>query len=241
MNKNPLRPGRVLGLIPAKGSSTRLPGKNVRMLEGKSLLERTVDSSRQSGVLDRVCVSTEDPEIAVQARRLGVDLPFMRPPHLARDPAGVVEVALHALDEWEKLGEFFDTLIILLTTSPLRAGTDIVKALQRYVESGEDFLMSVSREEHSPLSSLILQNGLLQPLHPEWLMHTGARKTGETPVCVRANGAVTIVDIRRFRKEKNYYAFPLVAYEMPWERGIDIDTERDFAMAEWAIKNRPAP
>ena len=89
---------------------------------------------------------------------------------------------------------------------------------------------------HSPLSSLILQEGLLTPLHPEWLNRTGAKAAAEMPVCVRANGAVTIVDVRRFREERNYYAYPLAAYEMPWERSIDIDTERDFALAEWVAE-----
>src|SRR5690242_16704474 len=128
MNAN-LQKKRVLGLIPAKAGSVRLPGKNIRCLAGKTLLERAVISARKSGVCDRVFVSTESEEVADIAKACGIELPFMRPEHLARDPAGVVEVALHVLDEWEKRGESFDTLVILLPTSPFRLASDIIGSM----------------------------------------------------------------------------------------------------------------
>jgi len=231
------RPGRVLCLIPAKGGSVRLPRKNVRKLAGKTLLERTVECANAAGLFQRISVSTEDEEVAAEARRLGVEVPFMRPDHLARDPAGVVDVCLHALDEWELRGEVYDTLVILLPTSPFRRVIDVTGSMERYLQSGVEFLMSVGREEHSPLSSLIMKDGLLQPLHPEWLNRTGAKAPANLPVLVRANGAVTIVDVVRFRQERNYYGYPLAAYEMPWEYSVDVDTEKDFAMAEWVAEH----
>ena len=94
------RPGRILALIPAKEGSRRLPAKNIRPLAGVSLLERTIRVAHKTGLFQRLCVSTESERVAAIARQAGVDMPFMRPPELARDPAGVVEVALHALDEW---------------------------------------------------------------------------------------------------------------------------------------------
>jgi len=231
------RPGRVLCLIPAKGGSVRLPRKNVRKLAGKTLLERTVECANAAGLFQRISVSTEDEEVAAEARRLGVEVPFMRPDRLARDPAGVVDVCLHALDEWELRGEVYDTLVILLPTSPFRRVIDVTGSMERYLQSGVEFLMSVGREEHSPLSSLIMKDGLLQPLHPEWLNRTGAKAPANLPVLVRANGAVTIVDVVRFRQERNYYGYPLAAYEMPWEYSVDVDTEKDFAMAEWVAEH----
>jgi CMP-N-acetylneuraminic acid synthetase len=231
------RPGRVLCLIPAKGASVRLPRKNIRKLAGKTLLAWSVDCAKAAGIFDRISVSTEDQEIAAEARRLGLDVPFMRPESLARDPAGVVEVSLHALDEWEARGESYDTLVILQPTSPFRRPADVTGSMNRYLERGVDFLMSVGREEHSPLSSLILKDGLLQPLHPEWLNRTGSKVSADLPVLVRANGAVTIVDVGRFRGERNYYAYPLAAYEMSWEYSVDVDTEKDFAVAEWVAEH----
>lgn len=201
------------------------------------MLEWAVRSAREAGLFARIAVSTEDPHTARMAERLGVEVPFMRPEALARDPAGVVEVALHSLDEWQRRGERFDTLTILLATTPFRTAEDIRGAMRRYVESGADFLMSVAREVHSPLSSLILEGGLLRPLHPEWLHRTGAKATEKTPLLVRANGAVTILAVERFRAEREYYAYPLAAYEMPWERSIDIDTPADLALAEHVARN----
>jgi len=171
--------------------------------------------------------------MAEQARQSGVDVPFMRPIELARDPAGVVDVALHALDWFEQHGETFDTLVILLPTSPFCRSQDIEGALQVYLKQNVNFLMSVSREQHSPLTSLILKEGLLSPLHPDWLNRTGAKAAGDSPVLVRANGAVTIVDVAAFKRERNYYGYPLAAYEMPWERSVDIDTDMDFQFAEF--------
>ena len=225
--------GQVLVLIPAKAGSTRLPRKNIRPLQGTSLLGRTILRARASGLANRLCVSTEEDVVADEARRFGVDIPFLRPAHLARDPAGVVDVALHALDWFEERGDVFDTLLILLPTSPFCRTDDITAAMRVYLASGADFLMSVGREVHSPLSSLILEDGKLTPLHPEWLNRTGAKADGAQPVLVRANGAVTIVDVAAFRRERNYYGYPLAAYEMPPERSIDIDTELEFRFAEF--------
>lgn len=234
---NPPRPaGRTLALIPAKGASVRLPRKNLLPVAGRSLLARTVDAAREAALFDRIAISTEDPEIAVAATALGLEVPFMRPDRLARDPAGVVDVALHSLDEWQARGEEYRTLVILLPTTPFRTAADIAGCMDRYVAAGATALMSVCREAHSPLSSLILRDGVLTPLHPEWLHRTGAKATAATPTLVRANGAVTILDVARFRAEREYYIYPLVAHEMPWERGIDIDTQEDYLFAQFVAR-----
>jgi len=225
--------GKTLVLIPAKAGSVRLPMKNVRPLKGVSLLARTIRRAQAMDFVDRICVSTEDEVVADQARACGIEVPFMRPAHLARDPAGVVDVALHALDMFEQAGERYDTLIILLPTSPFCRAQDIADAMQMFVDRKVEFLMSVSKEQHSPLSSLILKDGCLQPLHPDWLNRTGSKAGADMPVLVRCNGAVTIVNVAAFRREQNYYGYPLAAYEMPWERSIDIDTETDFLFAEF--------
>ena len=233
------RPGRTLALIPAKEGSRRLPAKNILPLAGMSLLERTIRVAQKSGLFQRISVSTESEKVAGIARQAGVELPFMRPTELARDPAGVVEVALHALAEWEQRGESFDTLVILLPTSPFRHVADITGSMETYLRLGVDFLMSVVREVHSPLASLICENEYLRPLHPDWLNRTGARATAATPDLVRCNGAVTIVDVTRFREERNYYAYPLGAYGMPVERSLDIDTELEFSFAEFLAERHP--
>jgi len=226
---------KILGLIPAKGGSTRLARKNIIKLGGKSLLAWAAEAAKSSGIMSRIIVSTEDQEIAAIARDCGVETPFMRPAQLAKDPAGVVDVALHALETLAEQGDHFDTLIILLPTCPFRTAHDIRSAYQLFTESNSCFLMSVSRYDHSPFSALRIDNdGLLKPYFPEHVR----KRSQLMPEAFRANGAIHILNVKAFQKEKSYYAEPLKAYTMPWERSIDIDTDFDLLVAETVLRHQ---
>lgn len=229
--------GSILALIPAKAASKRIPRKNLRQLGGKSLLSWTVQVAIAAKVFDKIVVSTEDQEIAEEAQQLGAEVPFIRPEKLSVDPAGVVEVSLHALNELEAQGYHFKTLVILLPSSPFRSVSDISASLKCYSQSEAGFLMSVTKLEDSPLSALKLDDqGLLTPLHPEWIHRLGAKEKHEVMPCfVKCNGAITIVDVEQFKRKKRYYVQPLVAYQMPWTRGLDIDTEQDLLLGEFLL------
>jgi len=235
-------PGRVLGLIPAKGGSVRVARKNLRPLGGKPLLQWAIDAALDAKCLDRLIVSTEDEQAADVARAGGAEVPFMRPDHLARDPYGVVDVCLHALDTLEAAGDTFEHLVILLPTSPFRRAHHIVEALGRYRTLGAKFLMSVTRLDSSLLSAQILRGDFMEPLHPEWLGRLGARTRKEDlPLLAKANGAVTIVNVARFRAERSYYVYPLASYPMPWLAGFDVDTEEDLMYAEFLLGTGRVP
>lgn len=226
----------MLALIPAKGASSRLKRKNLYRLGGKTLLAWAVECAQRAG-FDRPVVTTEDEEIAQAAKACGARVPFLRPERLAHDPAGVVEVVLHALDELHALGETYRSVLILLPTSPFRSCTDVTASIDRFAQGDADFLMSVSEYEHTPLAALRRNaEGLLSPLLPQWLGKLGARaQPGELPHTVRANGAVVICNTERLRAEGTYYAYPLASYEMPWERSLDIDTEIDLQFAQFVL------
>ena len=232
------RLGKTLAIIPAKGASQRLQQKNLRLLGGRSLLSWTVRVALAAQAFDKLIVSTEDETIAQEAQKLGVEVPFLRPQHLAVDPAGVVDVCLHALEELEANSETFDTLIILLPSSPFRAVEDIRGAIEQYQQTQAYFLMSVTKIEPSPLKALILdESGHLNPLHPEWIGHLGAKANPEEiPYLVSSNGAITIVNVERFKQEKQYYAYPLAAYEMPWHRSLDVDNDQDIWFGEFLLE-----
>jgi CMP-N-acetylneuraminic acid synthetase len=228
---------RILGLIPAKGGSVRVARKNLRLLGGKPLLQWAIESARGVG-LDRVVVSTEDAEAAKVARACGADVPFTRPEHLARDPYGVVDVCLHALDTLEAQGDAFSHLVILLPTSPFRRAQHVREAMERFHASGAAFLMSVTQLDSSLLAAHVARDGFMEPLHPEWLDRLGARaKKEDLPVLVKANGAVVITDVQRLRKERNYYVYPLAYYSMPSSASLDIDTEDDLKYAEFLLES----
>ncbi len=221
--------GKTLCLIPAKGGSTRLARKNVLPLGGKPLLGWAIEAAVQSGLMDRIVVSTEDQQIAEIARELGADVPFLRPPHLARDPAGVVDVALHTLGELRSQEAEFQTLVILLPTCPFRTAEDIRNACALFRDTSASFLMSVSRYEHTPFAALSLDDEQrLRPYFPEYI----GKKSQEMPAAFRANGAIHVLEVTAFERERSYYAQPLIGYEMPWQRSIDIDTEHDLRFAE---------
>jgi CMP-N-acetylneuraminic acid synthetase len=230
---NPHSLGPVLGLIPAKRGSRRLPEKNIRKLGGKPLLEWAVDAGRESGVMDRLIVSTEDDLVAEVARAAGAEVPFVRPPELARDPAGVVQVALHALQTLREAGAEFRTLIILLPTCPFRTAADIRAAFELFREKRGQFLMSVGPFSHPPFAAMSVgRDGLLRPFFPEFI----GKSSQELPQAWRANGALHILDVASFERERSYYAQPLLAYPMSRESSVDIDSEEDWQEAEHQLK-----
>lgn len=234
--------GRILGLIPAKGGSVRVARKNLRVLGGKPLLQWAIESARDSGCLDRVIVSTEDAEAANVARACGADVPFTRPDHLARDPYGVVDVCLHALDALQAQGDTFTHLVILLPTSPFRRAQHVRDALERFRASGADFLMSVTQLDTSLLAAHVARGAFMEPLHPEWLGRLGARASKEElPILVKANGAVVVADVKRLRAERDYYVYPLAYYTMPSPAGLDVDTEEDLQYAQYLMDSGGVP
>lgn len=225
---------RVLALIPAKGGSTRLPRKNILSLGKRPLIGWAADAVRQSGVADRLVLSTDSAEVALVARHCGIEVPFTRPADLGRDPAGVVEVALHALETLEAQGDIYSTLIITLPTCPFRTGEDIRDAYCLFLDCSRPFVISVTRYEHSPFAALKMDSaGVLEPWFPEFR----ARKSQEMPEAYRANGAVHVLDVAAFRQARTYFGTPLVAYVMPRERSLDIDTEEDLREAESYLRD----
>ncbi len=224
--------GPTLGLIPAKGCSSRFSRKNTRYLGDKPLLAWAAEAARQSGVIDRLILSTEDSEVADIAESFNIEVPFLRPSDLANDPAGVSDTALHALEELESLGEYYKTLVILLPTCPLRTADDIRAAYQLFLKKDRPFVMSVSEFSHTPLAALHqAADGTLDPYMPQYF----GRQSQDMPTAYRPNGAIHVLDIEAFKRERSYLAEPLVGYVMPLERSIDIDSEEDLRAAEMRL------
>ena len=233
---------RVLGLIPAKGASTRLPRKNLRLLGGRPLIDWTIAAAKEAGIFDRLVVSTEDAEIAGHARAAGAEVPFERPGDLAVDPAGVVQVALHALETLETAGDRYNLICIMLPTCPFCTAADLKAAFAQFCARQDPNLMSVAPFDHTPFNALgVGGDGLLFPHFPDKF----GRKSQEQPAAFRPNGAIHILDVPWFRQSRSYLAPPILAYVMPRERSIDIDSEEDLREAECMLAagtvKRPEP
>ena len=164
----------VLGIVPARGGSKGVPGKNVRLLAGRTLLEYTARAAREAGVLDRVILSTDSPEIADTGRRAGLDVPFMRPVTLASDDTPMLPVIQHALESLARDGWSPDMIVLLQPTSPLRRPDHIRDAVTTLRETKADSAVTVVEipRHLSPDYVMRLDGGRLQPFLPE-----GARVT----------------------------------------------------------------
>jgi len=164
----------VLGIVPARGGSKGVPGKNVRPLAGRTLLEYTARAARESGVLDRVILSTDSAEIADTGRRAGLDVPFMRPVMLASDDTPMLPVIQHALESLARDGWSADMIVLLQPTSPLRRPDHIRAAVTTLRDTKADSVVTVVEipRHLSPDYVMRLDGGRLQPFLPE-----GARVT----------------------------------------------------------------
>lgn len=228
----------VLAIIPAKGGSTRLKRKNIAEIAGKPLIAYPIENAKRSGLCERVIVSTEDREIAEIARKYGAEVPFIRPIELARDPATISDVCLHALDRVDKEGAVYETLVILLPTSPLCMQEDITEAFNIFNKNRGQFLLSVTEFDAPPYNALCFDEdgSSLIPCFPESEFHH--TKSTECPKTFKSNGAIAIVNISALKKNRSIWGNPLLAYTMPPERSIDIDTEFELKIARFLMKEQ---
>lgn len=212
---------RVLGMIPARGGSRRLPGKNLALLAGRPLIAHTCAAARSSGVLTRVYVNTDSAAIAAAAAAAGVECPALRPAHLATAEATTRAATLWLLDELARQGERFDVLAILQPTSPLRNAADIRAALKLFVAQTPCSVVSVCAVAPRSWLGTVDAAGRWQ------------RAAGDEPV-YRLNGAIYI------HRVEEYCATPTpavtVAYPMPAVRSVDIDTAEELEYARWLLE-----
>lgn len=229
----------VLYLIPARGESKRLPGKNVRDVAGRPLLVWTIDAAQQSRQRGLVCVSTDDEEIAGIGRAAGAEVPFRRPAELATDAASSVDVALHAINYYREIGTTFEYTCLLQPTSPLRDSTDIDAAFNVLRSRNADAVISVCETEHSPLwTNMLPEDGALDHFfRPESM----GKRSQDLPQYYRLNGAIYLVKTTALIRSKTFaVASGGFAYVMPAARSIDVDTETDLELARLLL-SRPIP
>lgn len=204
---------RVVGLIPAKGLSDRVPYKNLVDLCGRPLIEWTIEAAENARSLDAVLVSTEDSRVAAVARH-GAAAVIMRPKELATPHATSLSVVLHALAD--PLCADAEVLVLLQPTSPLRTADDIDACCELLERSGGDAVISVVPA-------------------PENLMftvgHAGRLRPCASTSHVVENGAVWALRTEPLRRGDGFYSGVTYAYQMPAERSVDVDTLADLERA----------
>lgn len=220
----------VVGLIPARGGSKGIPKKNIAPCAGRPLIAYTCDAARGAKRLDRTLLSTDSEEIAEVVRPLGIEVPFLRPPALARDDTPALPVMVHALDWLESHGERVEAIVLLQPTSPLRTAAHVDAAVDLFSTAGADTVVSVVPVPHRyhPDSVMRMRDGRLAPYRED--RETVTRRQELEPLFARNGPAVLVVSAATLRAGRLYGPHAL-GYAMSHTDSIDVDDAEDLALA----------
>ncbi len=223
---------RPVAIIPARGGSKRIPQKNIREFEGKPLIAHTIEAARDSGLFDRVVVSTDNDTIADVAMSCGAEVPFRRPDALGDDHTPVSEATAHALECLDPEGRRYDHVAQLMANCPLRTAVDIEGSYVRFQKDTPDAQLSVFKFEwQNPWWAFEMNGeGRLEPLFEE-MFEEDVRSQDQPPLyCI--TGAVWWGRTEVIRSARTFHVEERTGWEMPWRRAVDIDTEDDWRFAE---------
>lgn len=216
-------------VIPARGGSKGVPRKNIKLLNGKPLIEYTIDAAQKVFEKKHICVSTDDIEIKNTVESLGLEVPFIRPEALSTDTSSTFEVLLHALEFYENNGYIADTLVLLQATSPFRTEKNITEALNEFDESCE-MVVSVCETKSNPYYVLKEENA------QGWLESSKVddfTRRQDCPKVYELNGAIYIINVKALKSVKALSEFTRVKkYVMDEQSSHDIDTLYDWKVAE---------
>lgn len=226
---------KALFLIPARGGSKGIPGKNIKPLNGKPLICYAIDAAREVANSDEdICISTDDEGIANVVREYGLEIPFMRPDELARDNSGTYEVIMHALDYYKSQGREYEVVVLLQPTSPMRSAKHVAEAMDLYTPDC-DMVVSVCQARSNPYYVMFNENadGYLQNI-----MEGKFTRRQDCPQVWEYNGAVYVMNVNSL-KEKSLAQFTKrKKYVMSAQDSIDLDTPEDWDYAEFIMSRK---
>lgn len=221
----------ILVVIPARGGSKGLPGKNIKMLCGKPLIAYSIDVARAFADDNNICVSTDSEEIKQVVEQYGLKVPFLRPVYLATDTATSDDVLIHAVNYYrEQYGRTFKKLILLQPTSPLRTKEDVEEAIRLYRDD-IDMVVSVMKS-HAP--AVLCQDD--EQGYVQLIYNKKALGRQQLPDMYEFNGAVYVMSVDALLKKKMAGFTKIVKYVMSKEHSIDIDDIYDFLQVESILK-----
>jgi CMP-N,N'-diacetyllegionaminic acid synthase len=217
-----------LVLIPARGGSKGIPGKNIKSLNGKPLIYYTLDAACAVASPENICVSTDSDDIIRVVREYGLDVPFKRPYNLSTDTASSYDVILHAIAFYEQNGIKYDRVILLQPTSPFRTGTHIRDSLALF-KSELDMVVSVKITHSNPYFTLFEETieGFLVPSKPG-----NFTRRQDCPIVYEYNGAIYIMNVRSLKNGPPGNFSKIKKYLMADEVSLDIDNNFDWIIAE---------
>jgi len=227
---------RVLGIVTARGGSKGVPGKNLRPLLGKPLLQYTAEAALAAQRLTRVILSTEDPQIAEAGRQCGLEVPFKRPIELARDATPHLPVLQDAVRRLEAAGESYDAILTLQPTNPLRLASDIDGAIALLEKTGADSVISFVDvgEKHPARMKFIDEQGRV--IDPPFAEKMEGQRRQELQKLYLRDGSIYLTRRDVLMKQHSLKGRDCRAWIMPEDRACNIDTPLDFYIAEQLLK-----
>lgn len=223
-----------LAVIPARGGSKGVPGKNIKILNGKPLIAWTIEHALQVLPPKDVIVSTDNEAIAGVARRFGASVPFIRPSELATDEAGTEPVINHCLSlcgQWSD--RTYDAVILLQPTSPYRREGTLISAIEKFERSGADSLLSLTENHH------FFWQGPIENLSALYDFTNRPRRqdvTG-TDLWLRENGSIYITKVSNFIKFQNRLSGTIVGFLMSQAESHEIDSLVDFEILSTLMRD----
>lgn len=222
---------RTLFVIPARGGSKGIPGKNIKPMGGIPLICRSIDIARKFVEDNDICVTTDSDEIIEVVKQHGMDVPFKRPDYLATDTASSHDVLIHAIDFYKEKGIEYDWMVLLQPTTPFRREEDLRKMLEM-MSNDIDMVVSVKQAETNPYYNCfsVDEKGFLKRfIKPQTEM---IGRQSQKPMIYEKNGSVYIVNVPSLRKQRMNAFEKVRFYEMDKVYSIDIDEPLDWIFAE---------
>lgn len=223
---------KILAVVTARGGSKGLPGKNIRILNGKPLIAWTIEQVHSSKFIDELVVSTNSNEIAKVCEAYSVEIPELRPDYLATDEASSMDVLEYVLNKEEKSGYAYDYIILLEPTSPLRKKGDLDNIIQLAIDNPEkDGVISVGKIqlEHPMIVKKISGNGVIIPYISEL---SAVHQRQQHDEALFPYGVGYLIKTSVFKKEHNIYTSNIMPYYIERWQNYEIDDIYDFKCIE---------
>jgi len=221
----------ILTIIPARKGSTRVKNKNILNFNGKPLIYYSIKEAKKSKKLKKIVVSTDSKKIALIAKKCGVEVPYLRPKYLSRKRSSSWDVVKHLINFYKKQGVFFDYVLKLQPTSPLRLKKHIDQAVDLLKNKKLDGVVSICKS-HYPLD-------LMSDLSKNLFMKKFSKKIKKYIISQDykkyyfINGAIFLLKVKYLMNlKKSIYEGKVFGLEMPFRYSIDIDSKEDFRLAE---------
>lgn len=228
----------MLAIIPARGGSKGLSGKNIKILNGKPLIAYTIEAAKKASSIDRVLVTTDSREIADVAKRYGAEVPFLRPAYLAEDTSKAQDAYIHAVEYMrDEEGVDISKFMVLLPTTPFRDEKHIDEAVKRFKRSKADTLISIRKVE-TPASWMLNKDEQDRIVNCGFDEEFSSGNRQGNIVHYVPNGAIYILDYELLKTKFTYYSNNTIGYEMCQVDSVDIDNIDDFEYAKYLMGRR---